>query len=336
MCLLAAALALSLAPGTAVAQQDTTPPKVVDSELEPVRSELECDRDQTAVHVYFDKEYDTSGWRDYVTVTVDGEEESYGVGSGRARRISLILTGCLSDDAVVVVSYTQIPGNPGIVSRDQNVEVENFRLKVGFELPFELIPTEAQVYAKLKEYFSGTTTFSSVESVVRAGEGHSYYEELSDVVEAGELHDRLPASERTKWGTGSSDWHQVGSPSRPPGPEDTCGGNTVPGGVWTPTGPPPGPGQPLGQGGLQGDDRSKFYWACTGDGQWVPVRTPQPGIDFTSEDQLVWTRVGSTGCMWRAFDSKRISYDENGVESTGTWLSRVGSRNSATGVCEPP
>ena len=320
-CLLAVALALSLAPATAVAQP--TPPSVVSVELD-----THTDPDNPAIVIEFDRLVE-GGNKNHFTVVVDGEEVtsfSYAAGGGSKR--GLVFSKELSEkltEGVVTVSYSvTVPAGiqPNTIE-DGSVGgnlVEDFRWVVGVGP----IPTEAEVYAALGSYFSGTTTLSGVESVVRAGEGHSYYEELSDVVESGGLSEILPAG-RTKWGTDeSSGWHQVGTPSVRPGPSDTCGGNTVPGGVQRP---------PTGQ---KVADRSEFFWACSGDGQWVPVKTPEPGVDFTAEADLNWTRVGTTGCMYGAVDPLLISYDEDGQPRPGgTQLWRV-SRDSDTGQCKPP
>ncbi len=238
------------------------------------------------------------------TVTVDGDKR-------RLRGLSHVLPGDrvglkvdpIPDGAVVIVSYTKLP-NPiyHVKSHNTSLLVEDFRWNVSTNMQ---IPTVAEVYEALRSYFSGTVTLSEAEGVLGAAEGKTYHEKLSEEVAAGRLHERLPAGERTKLGTDeSSGWHQVGTPSLPPGPSDTCGGKTVPGGVLT-----------LTEGGFQGDDWAEFFWMCTQDGEWVPVRLPQPGVDYAYDHQLL--RPGDPGyneeCRYvRRDEDGNLVLDENG------------------------
>ena len=117
-----------------------------------------------------------------------------------------------------------------------------------------------------------------------------------------------PDEPRTAWGTpGTENWGQVGFPWGYPrelcyqvngkqrcvdtnkewgwGSQYKCGGNE------------PEHSQP----GLASNDYTNFFWACThltesgqqtANSQWVPVKRPQPGVDYTRDHQLV--RPGGT------------------------------------------
>ena len=203
------------------------------------------------------------------------------------------------------------------------VRVENFRWKVGTGP----IPTESEVYAELEAYFSGTGTLGRVQGVVRQAEGKTYHQKLTEEVEAGRLHDRLPASERTKWGTeGTEDWVQVGTPSLPNAwrmPDGTPDGTVR----YNEDGPTCGGER---QPALNGDDRGKFFWACTQDNQWVPVKLPQPnalgdpdspGADYSRDEDLV--RPGQPG-----YNNEKCLYkDEEGNPTPVSGVVRDDSGN---------
>ena len=131
--------------------------------------------------------------------------------------------------------------------------------------------TTLSVHAALDGYFSGTATLSEVEAALRTS-GQTYHQRLRAEVAAGRLHQLVPGG-RTKWGApGTESWGQVGFPGVSD-PSLTCGGEP----------------QPV----FQGDDHGEFFWACTGDNRWVPVRRHRPGIDYTRDAQLV--RPGAAG-----------------------------------------
>lgn len=181
------------------------------------------------------------------------------------------------------------------------VGTSNFSTLDGYSLKFTISgyagAAVRSVYDLLEDYFSGTGALSDIEAVLPAS-SNTYYEKLSEIVEAGELHERVPAGP-TQWGTeGTEDWVQVGTPSSPnawrmpdgtvryneDGP--TCGGERQP--------------------ALKGDDLGKFFWACTPDNQWVPVRLPQPGVDYSRDEDLV--RPGQPG-----YDDRCLYRDEDGT-----------------------
>ncbi len=259
-CLLAVVLVLSFVPGTAVAQQDSTPPSV------------------TSVVVFDHTNYETRLLVRFDEVVIDANSLQFGVTTddGTARTVSgpqITLDGLgvslnvrpiIPENAVILVSFSQVEGSSWRLKDAAGNEVEAFRWNVSTNMQ---IPTVAEVYEALKSYFSGTVTLSEVEGVL-SGDDQTYHEKLLEQAAAGELHERLPAGERTTWGTdGSSGWVQVGTPSLPPGPSHTCGGETVP--------------------ELTGDDRGKFFWACSQDNRWVPVRLPQAGVDYARDEHLV-------------------------------------------------
>lgn len=174
------------------------------------------------------------------------------------------------------------------------------------------IPPEQVAYAALGRYFEGTGSLSSAETFVsdylaglwaKIGGGSS---SLSTGL-SGAFNVGTPNEQRTAWGTdGTLNWHQVGGPGG--GTSHTCSGQSQP--------------------RLQGRDSSWFFFACSGNpsqsgNQWVPVKMPVAGIDFTPDGQLTWTSRHQSrggGCMKTAFDPLRISYDENGQPQQGTYL----------------
>ncbi len=259
---MAVVLVLSFVPGTAVAQQDSTPPSVTSVVVEGHFGT------STRLQMSFDEvlDYETTNSFQFGVTTDDGTARTVvGVQVAANDRVLFItVRPRIPENAVILVSYSQV-GAASLWLRDPAGNlVEDFRWNVSTDMQ---IPTVAEVYEALRSYFSGTVTLSEVEGVL-SGDDQTYHERLSEEVAAGRLHERLPAGERTKWGTeGSLGWVQVGTPSLPPGPLHTCGGVTVP--------------------ELTGDDRGKFFWACSQDNRWVPVRLPQPGVDYARDEHLV-------------------------------------------------
>ncbi|MYH70997.1 MAG: hypothetical protein F4153_00180 [Acidimicrobiia bacterium] len=76
----------------------------------------------------------------------------------------------------------------------------------------------------------------------------------------------------------------------------------------------------------------RFFWACThsseaggtANSQWVPVLMPQPGIDYTPDNQLIWTRRGN-GCLETTFDPLSVSYTRN---DDGTYTQQQGTHKT--------
>ena len=190
------------------------------------------------------------------------------------------------------MSYTR-ESSGALESRATEVEVESFRWVV----EGGPIPTEAEVYAELGAYFSGTGTLGRVQSVIGQSavtetDARTYYEKLSEEVVSGDLDRRFDTDEPSVVGTdGTSGWHQVGTPSVRPGPDDTCGGTTVPG----------------GEGGFETRVSSRYYWNCTQDGQWVPVKVPEPGVDYARDDQLVTDPVEASEEERRMQEGRPVS-----------------------------
>ena len=265
--LLAVVLALSLAPGTAVAQQDTTPPSPIS-----VFVFGHFEMFQTYLEVSFDELLSGDNLSSLTFgVTVD-DGKSRTVASVQyvpdRQGFRLTVRPWIPDGAVIVVSYNLHPQSTSYLQDPSGNLVEEFRWKVGVGQ----IATVAEVYDKLRSYFSGSVTLSEVEDVL-SGDDQTYHEKLVEEAAAGRLHERLPASEGTNW-SGEDEtegWVQIGSPSRLPDSSDTCGGETAP--------------------ELTGGDQANFYWACsdenTSNGRWIPVRIPQPGVDYAWDYQLL-------------------------------------------------
>ena len=278
-CLAAVALVLSLAAGTGAAQDDTTAPSVASVSAQG-----------NTITVTWSEPITAGDWQSaHLSVTVDGVSQTIQSVTPASDQQSLVITldSALPAGTAVVVSYDkdQTPADAQLGDGAGN-SLESFGSNV------VSVASQQQVYDALNSYFSGVSTLSDTEAFVS-----NYYQNLSAKVAAGELHQIFDSNQRTAWGTDESlDWYQIGSPSFP-GSSATCGGRAQP--------------------QLQSGDRSRFFWACSGqpsqpNNQWVPIKLPQPGIDYTPDGQLVWTR-SSNGCMETAFDPLQFSTaDHNG------------------------
>ena len=278
-CLLAVALALSLAAGTAGGQEDNTAPSVASVSAQG-----------NAITVTWTEPITAGDWQSaHLGVTVGGVSQAIQsvVPSSDQQSLVITLDSSLPAGTAVFVSYDkdQTPADAQLGDGAGN-SLQSFGRNV------VAVASQQQVYDALNSYFSGVSTLSDTEAFVS-----NYHQNLSDKVAAGELHEIFDSSQRTAWGTDESlDWYQVSSPSVL-GSSATCGGRAQP--------------------QLQSGDRSKLFWACSGqpsqpNNQWIPIKLPQPGIDYTPESQLVWTR-SSNGCMETAFDPLQFSTaDHNG------------------------
>lgn len=196
--------------------------------------------------------------------------------------------------AVVKVSYNKdARADHRLRDADNNV-LESFTQVV--TVPY----TREDVYAALKSYFSGTGTLAGVNRSILGfhGDAQSYHEALLEVVDEGRLDDVVPEG-RTAWGrkvvnpdgtesypTQNWGWGGEGFPKRfcyqfqgverciedtsetwGWGKQNMCGGEPQP--------------------GFHENDYGDFFWACTPDGQWVPVRRHRPGVDYSHDDDLV-------------------------------------------------
>jgi len=266
--LLTVALTLLLAPGTAVAQQDSTPPSIVSFSGAPSN-----DGSTYILVIRFTEPLSTSFAHLSFRVTFGDTVQTglFILGTLDPPEVAIQVTGRLpAPGQTVIVSYSQTAQTPAGTLKDAAGNlVEDFRWRVGVGQ----IATVAEVYAALKLYFSGSVTLSEVEDVL-SGDDQTYHEKLSEEAAAGRLHERLPAGEGTNWSGEDEDtegWVQIGSPSRLPDSSDTCGGETAP--------------------ELTGGDQGNFYWACsdenTSNGRWVPVRIPRPGVDYAWDYQLL-------------------------------------------------
>ena len=288
-CFLAVALALSVAAGTAGGQEDTTAPSVASVSAEG-----------DTITITWTEPITAGDWQSaYLSVTVDGVSHTIQSVTPASDQQSLVITlgSPLPAGTTVLVSYDkdQTPADAQVGDGAGN-NLESFGSNV------VSVASEQQVYDSLKSYFSGVGTLSDAEAFVS-----NYFENLNAKVAAGELSEIFDSSQRTAWGTDASDnWAQIGGPGG--GSSLTCGGRAQP--------------------QLQSGDRSQFFWACshstatgqTANSQWVPVKLPQAGIDYTPDDQLTWTR-SDNGCMEGTFDPLRIHYILN---DDGTYTEQQG------------
>jgi len=288
-CFLAVALALSLAAGTAAGQEDTTAPSVASVNAEG-----------DTITITWTEPITAGDWQSaHLSVTVDGVSHTIQSVTPASDQQSLVITlgSPLPVGTSVVVSYDkdQTPADAQLGDGAGN-SLGSFGNNV------VSVASEQQVYDSLNSYFSGVGTLSDTEAFVS-----NYFQNLSAKVAAGELSAIFDFAQRTAWGTDASDnWAQVGGPGG--GSSLTCGGRAQP--------------------QLQSGDRSQFFWGCshstaTGDtanSQWVPVKLPQAGIDYTPDHQLTWTR-SDNGCMEGAFDPLRIHYILN---DDGTYTEQQG------------
>ena len=183
-----------------------------------------------------------------------------------------------------------------------NVPVEDFRVEVEvttneYNGVFWVwnygreIPTEKEIYDALGAYFSGDETvagertLSRVNRLLQEADGQTYHQKLLEKVDAGELDELVPGPQsawgirglRTgpRWATGSPGRSATRSKARPGckdmsevwGSQYSCGGRPQP--------------------GLHDNDFGDFFWACNGDNQWVPVRRPKPGVDYSHDNDLI-------------------------------------------------
>lgn len=267
-CLLAVALALSLTPGTVVAQ-DNTPPSV--SGL--IRSAGV----RNGILVSFNEPLTVGSFNiGSLSVTVDGVPRAvnYAILAGDKTAASIVVASPIPGFARVVLTYDKT-ANPNPLADAAGNQLASFTRVVTIELG------EGDVYDALGAYFSGSAPLSAVENILRAVNDESYHERLREEAAAGSLNERFGPLERTKWGTDESlGWRQVGFPGVSD-PSLTCGGE----------------GQPP----LTGDDHGEFFWACTEDNRWVPVRLAREGTDYAADEDLV--RPGQNGynpeCLYR-------------------------------------
>ena len=293
MCLLVAASAFSLAPGTAVAQ-DNTPPSVDSVDQ----------RTDEWVIVHFTVPVGTVqiAW---FSVIVDGVDQTIhsitrqqdSNGNLDYGSLAIRLNSNVPEGARVIVSYRKPASVQGLHER---MHPENVVASFAWDVKNQReIPIEQSVYAVLGRYFEGTGSLSSTERFVS-----DYLQNLNaKILAEGGLSQLFrigqPDEPRTAWGTpGTENWGQVGFPWGYPrevcypvngkqrcvdtseawgwGSQYRCGGENQP--------------------GLSGGDHTRFFWACshltesgqqTANSQWVPVKKPQPGVDYTRDHQLV-------------------------------------------------
>lgn len=280
------ALALLLAPATAVAQQDP-PPSIV--EVHTTSSNI---TDSDWIMIHFDEDVIALVKDDY-RVTYNGVLQTIvAVGyeaDGDDSALGIEMASRIPNGAVVIVSYTPPETlSHRLQSRDKRY-VESFTWDVTANRQIPLPPEQA-VYLELGRYFSGAGSLSSTERFV-----DSYFEDLLAKVAEGGLSDDFNIGEddeqRSAWGTeGTEDWAQIGSgafPRRfcyvPPGAtEERCVDTQAEWG-WGTQYQCGGRPQP----GLHDNDYMNFFWACTGDGQWVPVKRHRPGIDYSHDSDLI-------------------------------------------------
>ena len=187
----------------------------------------------------------------------------------------------------VTVSYSvddQTAANRFLKFHAGNRQVEDFRAEVVVTTLVHHVDSQGRqiptVYEALGAYFSGkatlfgeSITLQLVNELIRDTHGGAeclkrltqcYHERLLELVDAGRLDDEVPGPQ-SAWGDpGTEDWAQMGGPGG--GSSHTCGGVPQP--------------------GTQGRDGPWFFFACTGDGQWVPVRVPRPGVDYSHDHEL--------------------------------------------------
>lgn len=270
VCLVAVAVAFLLAPGTAEAQG----PSVHNIHRTP--------GDNTQIRIIFNRVMSSGAFsKDAFTVTVGGLPQTINrvqqFANGNV--LNVFLDSPLIPYGAIVVTY-DASVNPVPVIASDSTTFGSFTVSVPFSV------TTDDIYNALKAYFSGDAGLSPVESFLRTHAQKTYHAALLEDVAAGRLHQRFEKNERTQWGKpGTEDWVQMGSPSFPgPRPWLICGGEPRP--------------------VLTGADSGQFFWACTGDNRWVPVKLPQPGVDYSREDDLI--RPGQPGyderCRYRDAD----------------------------------
>lgn len=305
VCLLAAALALSLAPGTAAAQSDDTTPLSVVS----VTRENADDVDRVVIEF---SEALQSGCNRGLTFSVDDGDPVNADNHGRqidpedrSRMVFTLPESARAPGAVIKVFYDQPPppdqGQPECRYRSAS-DNQNRVGSFGWNLSTgQQVATTTQIEAVFEQYFSGTHTLREIAEQF----GTSYSGALEQLTASGGLSAHFGVGQadegRTRWGQpGTENWVQLsfGYPrevcvivdgerrctdmSAVWGPQQTCGGQNEP--------------------GLHRNDHTKFFWACatpdgtsTQHGQWVPVKVPRPGIDYAAPDQLTTPPPGS-GC----------------------------------------
>ena len=332
MCLLVAASAFSLAPGTALAQTDSTPPRVTSASVsvnrititfnEPLHEDNREIINGWSVNID-GQDYDLVNhvWDDgrFTGVVISEDRMTVFLDLGRGPTVRTADTITITADQSVTVHYNREAfitdghlATDRLADEDGNL-VENFVLDVRSG---RVIPPEQAVYAVLGRYFTGSGSLSSAETFVKnylaglwtriGGGSSSLSTGLSGLFNVG-----MPNEQRTAWGTdGTENWHQVGGPGG--GTSHKCSGEAQP--------------------RLQGRDSSRFFFACSGNpsqsgNHWVPVKMPVAGIDFTPDGQLTWTprhQSRGGGCMKTAFDPLRVSYINNDdgtyTEQQGTYL----------------
>ncbi|MCY3596712.1 MAG: hypothetical protein OXG71_04660, partial [Rhodospirillales bacterium] len=316
-CLLAVALALSLASGTAAAQ---AAPALASAAVSG-----------NTITITWTEAITGGNWQlartdGALTVTVDGTARTFTVSALQGgAQLQITLDGSPPPDGAVVVVFFQKTSTQPLTA--QGVPLESF----GWNLATNM--AELTVYDALKSYFSGQSTLSDTESIVG-----SYLDRLNEIVAEGAPRDNTKGLSglfnvdtsqegRTNWGTpGTEDWAYWAQSQGRPG--YTCGGQDQP--------------------QLQGQDVYEFGWACTHStdagsttsSQWVPVKLPQPNIDFTPDHQLIWTHAGGIGCTYWAVDPLYITstVNENGefVPQQGTKKWTTFYNDDRTGCAPPP
>ena len=214
----------------------------------------------------------------------------------------------LTADQGVVVGYNREREPQQHWLRDaSNRHVENFVWDVRSN---RVIPPEQAAYAALGRYFERTGSLSSAERFVS-----DYLQNLNaKILAEGGLSALFkigqPDEVRTAWGKpGTENWGQVGFPWGYPREiclETDAHGNCTKSKdmteIWGSQHKCGGENQP----GLSGGDHTRFFWACshltesgqeTANSQWVPVKRPQPGVDYTADDRLNWERPNADNCV---------------------------------------
>ena len=289
------ASALLLAPGTAVAQQDTPSILSVRANAGPAEyrvfvtfsENLVWPTNKPTIHVCFDSDCRVA--------------DNVALNTAPGDRLQIKVHAQPSVGQTVRVSYSvddQTAANRLLRFQAGNRQVEDFRVEVVVTTVVlhensqgRQIPT---VYEALGAYFSGkatlfgeTVTLLFVNSVLQQADGQSYHEALLELVDEGRLDEVVPGPE-SAWGDpGTEDWAQMGHgfPKRfcyrfqgeTRCIEDTS--ETWGWGSQYSCGNKPQPG-------FHENDFGDFFWACN-DGQWVPVRRPRPGVDYSHDNDLI-------------------------------------------------
>lgn len=345
--MLAAALVLSLTPGTAGAQS-ADPPTVV-----------EVRRDGITLTVEFSETVVRPVCSAVFTYSVDGGEPQASPVLYANFVLGTLRFGIPSStpaNAAIKVFY-DLPQTP-TCRLQSHTGGQRFVEPFGWDLSTgQRVATPMQIEQALEGFFSGRTPLSEVEQLARLGMQHSGYAAALEELVSGEGpggvgplsalfkvgRGRNAGEPRTVWGTpGTQNWVQMGVGAfpremcyTPPGGQLRCVDTQAEWG-WGTQHQCGGRSQP----GLHRRDVTSFFWACTPGGQWVPVKLPRPDIDYTPVSELrgwQWTGLagvknGTANCYLKAPDSRRGEDVWRRFEGNDCDLARAGlqPRNTPT------